>query len=366
MMEHANAALARKLSAGKDSTGNSPRSILRALRLALARSAADKLNLPLTVIGVKQTICAQADMADVVPEGWMLLQFTHAASIAAVCIDPGCVSAIVQSLTIGEVTGDQPQPRPFTNTDAAMAVPLIEDLFPRAREMVEAPQDINSLPDYEFDMRADEARTLTLHLTNDSYRVFGLTVDLAEGARQGQITILLPECGDTEADPVAEALDVGNNLGQASGVMRAELHAMICRISLPLSSFSSLKPGDILPLTGARLDRTDVQTIDRVRAAIGRLGQCGGMRAVRINEQAGVTVETGQADQAFLESHTGLKDEEGPAAGVAIDPPNDSSAPDVIFPGDEDLTVLNSDQVAAEISQLAGLPDQNTDGGPTF
>ncbi|MDA7965490.1 flagellar motor switch protein FliM [Ruegeria sp.] len=367
MTQHPNAALARKLSAGQDSAGNNPRSILRALRLALARAAGERLNLPLSVIGIKQAVRMQEDLTEVIADGWMLLHFAAGDRAAAVCIDAGCVSAIVQTQTIGEVMGGEPQPRPFTDTDAAMAAPLIEDLFTRTQGLVEAPPDIALFSGFEYASRAEDARALLLGLVNETYRVFDLTVDLAGGLRQGHLTLLLPELSEAEVDHSPEAVDAGISLGQASGVMRAELHAMICRMALPLSSFSELKAGDVLPLTGARLDRTEVQTIDRSRAAIGRLGQCGGMRAVRLNEHAPLPALADGLESGFLESRTGR-----PAEVSEVIPPEDADAlpdtllsADLMIPDEEELTLTDSHQMVSEISQLAGLSEHGEDGDLT-
>lgn len=368
MTQHPNAALARKLSAGQDSAGNNPRSILRALRLALARAAGQRLNLPLSVIGIKQAVRLQEDLSEVIADGWMLLHFTTGDRAAAVCIDAGCASAVVQTQTIGEVMGGEPQPRPFTDTDAAMAAPLIEDLFTRTQALVEATADIALFSGFEYASRAEDARALLLGLVNETYRVFDLTVDLAGGLRQGQLTILLPELSEGEVERSPDDIDTGLSLGQASGVMRAELHAMICRMVLPLSSFSELKAGDVLPLTGARLDRTEVQTIDRSRAAIGRLGQCGGMRAVRINEDVPLPALADGAGKDFLESRAGqrvaeVSDVLPPEAPEAL--PDTLLSADLMIPDEDDLTFTDSDQMVSEISQLAGLPEPNGNGDPT-
>ncbi len=354
-----NTALARKLSAGQDGASDSPRSMLRALRLGLARAAGDGMGLALSVIGAKQAVRAQDDMASRVPQGWLLLIFSSdQGGVAAICLEPGCVSAIVQQQTIGMVTADPPSDRAFTDTDAAMAAPLIEDMLRRALDLVEAPSDVASLAGFEFASRAEDRRALILAMVDDSYRVFDLTVELAGGARQGEVLVLLPDRPLSDGDQVDDATQPGLSLDQASGVMRAELNAVINRFSLPLSALSALAAGDVLPLHGARVDRVEVLAIDRARPAVGRLGQCGGMRAVRINEQVLVPTDP----QTFLASRTPSAPDADrsmiPEDGVPTDPVLQDIPMD-----DDDLMPASPDQMVAEISQLAGLPAPKG-GGP--
>ncbi|WP_299986773.1 FliM/FliN family flagellar motor C-terminal domain-containing protein [uncultured Ruegeria sp.] len=358
-------ALARKLSAGQ-SGSDAPRSILRALRLGLARAAGEGLGLALTVIGAKQAIRAQGDIARRIQDGWLLLLFaSDQGCVAAVCLDPGCVSAIVQQQTIAMVTADPPPERPFTDTDAAMVAPLVEDMLGRARDLVEAPPDLASLSGFEFATRAEDRRSLILALVDEAYRMFDLKVELAGGARQAEVLVLLPdrrhsfdECADDPAQP-------GLSLDQASGVMRVELNTVISRMTVPLTALSNLSVGDVLPLQGARVDRVEVLSIDRTRATIGRLGQCGGMRAVRINEDHTAPKLPSKDQETFLVSQTSLspapEDDQAPSA-FDDDIINEDTPLNVGSTHPDDLMAIGSEHVVAEISQLAGLPAPEGNG----
>ncbi|WP_420586529.1 FliM/FliN family flagellar motor C-terminal domain-containing protein [Ruegeria sp.] len=363
MTQTVSAALARKLSVGQEEQGDKPRSVLRALRLAFARAAGDRLQLPLVVIGAKQSCCTPDALPDRVAEDWLLLRFADDQGLsAAVCMDQGAVSAIVQVQTIGEVMADDPLPRLFTHTDAAMAAPLAEEALSRAVALVDAPADQTCLSGYEFAARLGDLRTMSLALAEDAYRVFELTLELGGGVRQGRISVFLPERLEVEGEVVAEA-ETGPNLEQASGVLRAELNTVICRMSLPLAALSHLAVGDVVPLAGARLERAEVLTIDRTRAAIGRLGQCGGMRAVRLNEYASLTALTQTEAEDFMEARSSVMASEPPPAptGISQVPAAfDTAIADDLETG---LNFADSDQMVAEISQLAGLSPADTDLG---
>ncbi len=361
MTRHVNAALARKLAAGQRDTVERPRTLLRALRLTLAKAASERLNLPLSVIGIRQAARRQDDLTAGIAETWLLLTFVaEGGQVASACLDPVCVSAIVQMQTLGEVLPGAPAARPFTDTDAAMVAPLMEDVLSRAPEQVVDPHGSVDLDPFEYAGRAADLHELSLALCDDAYQAFDLTVELTGGAQQGQVTLLLPQKQNAQDEDAPDPADGGPDLEQASGVIRAELNAVICRLVVPLSEFSQLRAGDMVPLAGARLDRTETLTVDKARVAIGRLGQCGGMRAVRINEQMQAAVLLAAEEPEFSAA--------SPTAPVPDDPmpvtrPAKATPPTIdiaqsldgqIMP-DEELPEGSSERIAEEISQLAGL-----------
>lgn len=368
MTQSVSTALARKLSAGQEEQGEKPRSVLRALRLAFARSAGDRFQLPLSVIGAKQSHRNSDALAEVIDAGWMLLRLGNTDGMsAAICVDMGVASAIVQVQTIGEVMASPPTAREYTDTDAAMVAPLVEDALNKAAGLVDTTAEQSSLTGFEFQARLPDQRSLFLAMIEDVYRVFELTVELGGGLRQGQITVLLPDMpAEQEADDAIQ-IAAGPNLEQASGVLRAELNTVISRMSVPLATLSGLTVGDVLPLAGSRLDRAEILTIARNRAAIGRLGQCGGMRAVRLNECVSVEVLEQSEMPEFLEARS-----KAPVPDDLTDPMPSNAAHDVVPISsaalndlEGDLGLGNPDQMVAEISQLAGLtglgnePEQN-------
>ncbi len=369
MTQPVNAALARKLAIRPTEPDDTPRPVVRALRLALARAAGEQWNLPLTVIGAKQTTCPQDGLADLIGKDWLLLLFRADNGVmAAVCLNPGAVSAIVQAQAFGEVLPGEPQPRPFTETDAAMVAPLIEDTLARSVDLVALASDQVSLSGFEFASRLPDTRALSLALVEDRYRLFDLTVELGGGARQGQMCFLQPEPALVVETGDAAIQKTGPRLDQAIGVLRAELNSVICRMSLPLTTLSELKVGDVVPLTGARLDRTRLLTIDKSPVAVGRLGQCGGMRAVRLNEQGITPVPADAAALAFLEckpdeKQSIPKDPTAQVDAVEASLPRDTR---LLTSADAELNFEDTDQMAAEISQLAGLTGPETDPGHNF
>ena len=128
-------ALERKLAAEHD-TG---RSALRALRLAIARTAKNLLDLPLAVIGAKQARCGPEKAADYLADNQLLMLLDGDMGFAGVAsLDGACISALIQQQTMGQVAGNATDDRVFTGTDAAMAEPFIQAFLDRAAELSDA------------------------------------------------------------------------------------------------------------------------------------------------------------------------------------------------------------------------------------
>ncbi|GGH22582.1 flagellar motor switch protein FliM [Cribrihabitans marinus] len=275
--------LSRKLRLARGDPSGGSRSLLRALRQSLGRVAAHTVGLQMSVIGATQVRRAQDDLAGgMVAERLHLLLSEPDGRSGAVSLDRSCVSAIIQQQTMGHVRDQPPPDRAHTDTDAAMVTPFVDGLLPRALELCETPEDRRSLQGFQVAGRVGDPRSLLLALEDERYRVVDLTLEIAGGRHQGQMTLILPQVPD-EAGAGAAAAD-GPRLERSFGAMRADLDVVVSRLRLPLGRFASMRPGDTVPLLDCRLDRSEVLSIDGRCVALARLGQCRGMRAIRLNE----------------------------------------------------------------------------------
>ncbi|MCG6558328.1 FliM/FliN family flagellar motor C-terminal domain-containing protein [Ruegeria sp. 1NDH52C] len=371
--------LERKLALARDEGQGDTRSILRALRLALARAADEAVGLAMSVIGATQARRELDELGRAVAEDRLYLMLSGPdGALGAACIDRACVTAILQQQTMGQVVAGGIVERAFTGTDAAMVAPLIDALLPRAREMVDQPADRTCLTGYEFCARAESRRALLLLLEYDRYRAFDLTAEIGGGKAQGQITLILPDRPDAELSGAeGGGTPRGRRLDEAFGVVRAELDAVIARIRLPLAAFAGMQPGDLLPLVGLKLDRTEIVTIERRQVALARLGQSRGMRAVRLNEKLPDPKRIEQAPDDFLAHRPA--NAQPPQAQVDTDilehadpppprrrsrrtaedfeeiDPESEGVDDLDALSEFDLPALSTDKVASEIAKLAGL-----------
>lgn len=374
----ARSTLQRKMDAGRNSAPAGERSGLKALRLALARAASKVFDLPLFVLAATQARCAQ-DMLDerIKDDRLLILMDGPGGQIGAVSADRACVAALTQHQTMGRVTGAAPAERGFTNTDAALLGPLIDAVLTRATALTDIAYDRQCLSGFRFGARCEDLRSLMLTLEADRFRVFDLTVDFAGGKMQGVITLALPEPENgavPEPEENNETVVHGPRMEQAVGVAQAELTAVIGRMKLTLSDLSSLKMGDVLPLQNRRLNEAQLMSISNHEIAKGRLGQIDGLRAVRLNETSRETESsdgglgefssqiTVGSELEMMGSDDAFGDELGSldAIGDGLDnlpmTGDDVGLPALPDPdADEAFEPMNTDDVAMEISQLAGL-----------
>jgi flagellar motor switch/type III secretory pathway protein FliN len=370
----------RKLSGGKGGMTATGMSVLKALRLALARVADDLFDLPLAVIGGTQARVALDAVGGQFKDGQLLIVLdgpdgqTGAASVSL-----SLVVALIQQQTMGKVLTRPAEPRPFTATDAALCAPLLDKLFERAAVLVHSDADKASLKGLKFGALAEDARSLALALRAEKFRMLDLTLDIAVGQHQGGLMLILPEPAQSSGRPVQDR-ELASEVAAESPLMNvaAELTAVLCKIRMPVSELSALKPGDVLPLSRSRLNETSLVSVTGRVIAHGSLGQMGGNLAVRLAGSTpnhahapGKTAEFDANLPVPLASVPEVEMQAEPAAVWGDDdlphlPTQDYDDPSV------DLPNMNAEETAAEITHLAGFsgdgmeeaPETEVTGGP--
>ncbi|AZV80370.1 FliM/FliN family flagellar motor switch protein [Parasedimentitalea marina] len=299
--------LARKLAAAREGAGGiSNSATLKVLRRSLARAAADLCELPLAVIAARQLNSIPEDLGRYLSDEKLLVVLDGPnGRIGAASLDAPTVTALIQQQTMGQVMGKAPTERHYTSTDAAMTADFIDRTFAKAVSMLNGQADLNLFEGFRFGARIEDVRSLLLGLESEDYRVIELTLDLSSGAMQGSITLILPEptLADLGQDGI-DGLDYGPSLGNGMGSMRVELSAVLCKMQVPISKFSSLQIGDVLQLDQAFLYETDLVSISGQSISGGRLGQINGARAVRLSD-ANAVPASGAADGIAFTSEGG-------------------------------------------------------------
>ncbi|KIC25517.1 MULTISPECIES: FliM/FliN family flagellar motor C-terminal domain-containing protein [unclassified Leisingera] len=312
--------LARKLAATKEGAGGLTSSLtLKALRRSVARAAADLCNLPMAVLAARQSNRMSEDLADQLSDKDLLVVLDcPQGRLGAASMDAATVTALIQQQTIGAVIGKAPSERHYTPTDAAMTADFLERSFAKVVAMLDGQTDQSLFSGYRFGAQVENVRSLVLGMEADDYRVIELNLDLACGAMQGVMKLILPE-------PTAEELQDGQgsangpSLGASLDSIRAELTAVLCKMRVPVQQFASLKIGDSIPLDSAFLYETDLLTIGGKPVAQGRLGQMNGSRAVRLNPPRNSQPRNGGAEAAAFSEGGGMETMPEPAPALEMD-----------------------------------------------
>ncbi|WP_323763362.1 FliM/FliN family flagellar motor C-terminal domain-containing protein [Marinovum sp.] len=268
----------------------------RALRLGLARAAAQLYELPLQVTEVRTSQLSLDEVAEACGEEMLvaLLDGPEGAR-GAVGLSRAMVAALIEVQVIGVVSTLEVGTRRLTPTDAAMVAPWLDAAFERVDHALE--EDVTPkgrghdwMVGYRFGAMAEDGRALALALDAARFRLLRLTVDVALGRRIGEVLLLLPMAEAAERPTP----DAGAATGESLLQVPAELKVIAGRVSLPLARAGALQPGDLLPLTGLSLGAAELRSVDGTLAGKARLGRMGEHWAVRFGPAERGT--TGRSD----------------------------------------------------------------------
>lgn len=258
----------------------------RVIALSLARAGQDELGSPLRLSALQQQRCVLAEIVETVPEPALILVLDDKAGegLAAAVIDGALMAGMVEALTTGTVTPGEAVSRRPTRTDAALLAPVID----RALSVLEAAAGEAGLAilsrGFRFASVAEGGRALSLLLEDGFYRLLRAEVDLAAGARQGQVWLALPELRPAVLPQVADSASLRFRAELQAQVEGAEvrLEAVLQRLMLPLRQVMALQVGQSLPLPRADVGRITVEGLDGRHVATARLGRHGSLRALRL------------------------------------------------------------------------------------
>lgn len=259
----------------------------KALRRALSRSADTLWGLMMTSQGVSQETLNQDDVCDLLTKCELLVLLDGQDGRAgALTMDRNVLTGLTEAQTLGRVTGKAIEDRPLTATDAALVAPLIDDALGRFSTNLDGHHLCSAFSGFRYGAKIEDARSLSLLLGESEYVCFRVSLDLADGVRQGELVLILPLGAAKE--PIAEAPEVAGQPGAHHGRLqqvRAEMRVDLCRIERRLSDLSALNPGDLIPLpdgvlNGARLVAPGGYVVAEVN-----LGRVDGFRAVRLETQ---------------------------------------------------------------------------------
>lgn len=283
--------LRKKLQSTQPLSGDAGIGAERAWRVAFARAARDMMQLPVDFVSLSMARLSLPELLDMPPEHALILMLEGPEdSLGLLILSPPLVSAMVEILTIGKCGTQAPEPRKPTRTDAAMLSPLADLALSYLEDALAGLPDLIWVGGFRFASFIEEARPLGLLLEDISYRALTARLSLAQGARTGDMVLVLPADGQGHQAHVTRqpALDGAPLPDFASALAEnvegacCPLDAVLTRLSLPLSAVLRLSVDMMLPLPNAALDLIRCEGLDRRAVGEGRLGQHRGMRALRL------------------------------------------------------------------------------------
>lgn len=371
--------LQRKAQAGKQEHQARAMSVPKALRVSIAKIADQKFEMALAVIGATQERCEGDALSEKIDESALLIVLDGPlGSVCGVMVGPELVGALIQQQTMGTVSKTASSERELTSTDAALCAPLLDEMFQRSHALLETDADRDILCPYKFGARVEDKRLLALALDKSEYNIINLTIDVAAGAYQSTLTLLLPVLEKGTSLVLADEPEIKKpprTLEKTVLNIHADLTAVLDRVNLPLSDLSKLTPGDVLSLNPDAFDTVEIMTRDRRIVSRGAMGQLEGKRAVQLvdpnaasNRMMEKPGELGQMEMSPVQPmSSGMSNEPmGAPPGMELgaiehEPSEALDLPDLPdLPDMPDLPALDGDDGMPDFSDLPGLSD---DGG---
>lgn len=259
------------------------RSIASQLRFAVSQAAAGA-GLAVTPYATELRMLPASQVAAEILADRLILRLLRGEETVGICaLDPVLVFGLLDVRTKGEIGTGLTENRPFTLTDCLLVAPFVRGL-------------VAQIAAFEGDFALSSAalglvtggaiqagQAAALALGEGQLHHMDISVSLPLVGREGQIVIAIKDIArEVRADDVARKAQWNAALAQNVLSSPAHLRAILTRLRLPLAQMQALRSGDVLPLVGVRTTGIRMETPDGVLVVQARLGQSGGLRAVRV------------------------------------------------------------------------------------
>lgn len=283
----------------------------RAWRVAFARATRDMMDLPVDFVSLTSARLSLAELLDLPEDRALILMLEGPAEgLGLLILSPDLLSALIEVLTLGKCGTQTPDPRKPTRTDAAMISPLADLALSHLEEALAEESDLCWTSGFRYASFIEEARSLGLLLEDMAFRALTARLSLAQGARVGEMILVLPAEGlgrkarlkaDVVPQSVARPAFAAALCARVEGAP-CQLDAVLSHLSMPLAEVMDLSVDRVLALPTAALDKISLRGSDGRHLAEGQLGQHRGMRAIRVTSQ---TLGICPQPQAFAASSPG-------------------------------------------------------------
>jgi flagellar motor switch protein FliM len=305
----------------------------RCWRVALARAVHSRFQTNLDFRSLTIDRRSLADIVEIVPARALIAVLDGPnEGLGFIALDPQVMGGFIEAQTIGKVKSTDLVARKTTRTDAAMVAGVIDGALRGLEQGLAEEADLIWAGGFRYASFLDDPRPLGLLLEDADYKVLRAEVDLAGGARRGEILLALPAEGrgtvsatkvDGSTVPEAGNAFIHAFADRVNGAQCC-IEAILARLTVPLSDVLNLSKGMVLALPQAALSQISLEGFDRRRVGEGKLGQNRGMRAVRLSDAA----QDGADNPEGLVA-TRVSDPQGSSAGFSMAGGFDTEGPDI-------------------------------------
>ncbi len=315
------------------------------LRIALGRAARATGGLPMACDTVCHATVSLTEVLERADPGMLLAVIENPdGAPGVVMLDPAPALGVIDFQLLGTVSGAA-APRRLTRTDVALVAPLLDATLGEWDALVTPDRAWAALAGFRVASFLDDPRPLALILGEGEYAMLEAPLSLSEGASTGRWMMAMPlpaapavGAGKSN-DPVGRPLGVQTDAGPDWGARLrgtvsgcpVTLDAVLSRVRMPLCVALDLKPGMVLELPLSVLEAVQVEAVrsETVRSEAGqsaagqsqagqgaqvataRLGQTGGMRALRLTMDPRDGTDPAPARAAQVSDGAAIRSREG-------------------------------------------------------
>ncbi|NDW53511.1 FliM/FliN family flagellar motor switch protein [Aliiroseovarius sp. PrR006] len=305
--------LQRKTGAGQPAPDIPRLSATGALGNALRRAGQDVANVLIAAQPIDQGKAVLDEVLGDLPDRALLcLVEGPDSSFGLAVLDQNLMAGLVEAQTIGKVSATAAADRAPTRTDAAICADFVDRMLEcfeveaHGAQLDIAPQ----VSGYRYALPIMDPDVISLTLANVHYHMFRAELDLAGGAKQGVLTVILP-CEAPARAKHGHATDRDTpelTVADVAMTCRAELRAILHQVHLPVTDVANLDVGMTIPVPLQALGQVALLDADDRVVTTCRLGRMQGQRAVRIGPAAPPHAAPEMSEPAILGSVASAED----------------------------------------------------------
>lgn len=277
--------LQRKAGAGRPPSGISPLTTTGALGNALRRAGQDVAAIPIAAQSVVEDKAVLDEVLDDLPQQALIcLVEGPNSAFGMIILDRLLMAGLVEALTIGKVSQGAAPDRAPSRTDAAICADFVDRALECFEvEVSQAGLDIAPrVTGFRYAMPFMDPLVIPLTLENVIYRTFRAELDLAGGAKQGALTLILPYEPPAKSKRDAGNDATGRTIADVAMTCQAELRAVLHQVQLPVTDVAKMEVGMVIPVPLHAVGQVDLLDPEGGVVTTCRLGQIRGQRALRI------------------------------------------------------------------------------------
>lgn len=276
--------LQRKAGTGRAPSDGAGMTAPKAFRLALSKAAEVELGMAVRAQTIKEEIFNHSQVLEALDGEALLLLLEGPHDARGVAIfDIQALSAVIEVQTLGNVIASEAATRRPTRIDSAMCEALLDRVLKEFERHLVGTTAADWARGFRFGKQISSLRLLGLALADVPFRLFHLPLDLADGAKQGMLQIVLPAQGVRPQaataggdDSWAQAMELAVGEGQV------EITGVLHRVQKTLSEVQTMAVGDLINVPQSAVTNIFMEGSDGCEVGSARLGQQNGFRALRV------------------------------------------------------------------------------------